>query len=107
MRHRTKFRSDGSDRSSSIAIFEVSKWHHRVPHGFPQLKSRNALHRTNRSAFLRSFGFAFAAPLYRVIDLLDQRGIGRAEMIEIMTQRGNENREYLEVVEILRHVSTL
>jgi len=43
----------------------------------------------------------------RAIDLLDQRGIGRAEMVEIMTQRGNENREYLEVVEILRHVSTL
>jgi len=43
----------------------------------------------------------------RVINVLGQRGIRTADMVDTMTQGGDEQRKYLQIVEILCDISTL
>jgi len=43
----------------------------------------------------------------RAINVLGQRGIRTADMVDIMTQGGDEQRKYLQIVEILCDISTL
>jgi len=39
--------------------------------------------------------------------VLYQRSVGHAEVIDVMTQGRDEKSEYLQIVEVLRNVSTL